>query len=205
VSLFIRVGDKVCLCYNKNMIPVIGLGNPGKEYANTRHNVGWIVLDLLAGNTGWEYDKYLLSEKCIVEINGMKLLLLKPQTFMNESGKVIDGLKRIDPFMLNKLIVVHDEIDLGVGIQKIVYGRGDGGHNGIKSINHYYGGKDYTRLRIGISKTGENGELFKPNVLGDFDKEDNVILKNVLPKSVDAIKKIVELGYSTTANEVNQK
>lgn len=187
------------------MIPVIGLGNPGKEYANTRHNVGWQILDILANGAEWEYDKYLLSNKCTIQIDGMKLLLLKPDTFMNDSGRVIDGLKRIDPFMLNKLIVVHDEIDLSVGIQKIVYGRGDGGHNGIKSINHYLGSKDYTRLRIGISKTGENGELFKPNVLGDFDKEDTEILKNVLPKSVDAIKKIIELGYSAAANEINQK
>ncbi len=187
------------------MIPIIGLGNPGDKYKNTRHNVGWMVLDILADGQSFEYDKYLLSDKCIIDINGEKVMLLKPDTFMNESGKVLDGIKRIDPFMTNKMIVVHDEIDLPIGSIKIAYDRGDGGHNGIKSINHYYGGKDYTRLRIGISKTGENAEIFKPNVLGDFDTQDNEILKNVLPKCVDAITKIINLGYSVAANEVNKK
>ncbi len=193
------------LCYNIHMIPIIGLGNPGDKYKNTRHNVGWQVLDMLAEGAIWEYDKYLLSEKCIVQLQGEQVLLLKPQTFMNESGKVIDGIKRINPFMLNKMIVIHDEIDLPIGTIKIAYDRGDGGHNGIKSINHFYGGKDYTRLRIGISKTGDKGELYKPNVLADFDTQDNEILKNILPKSVDAISKIINLGYSVAANEVNKK
>lgn len=187
------------------MIPIIGLGNPGKKYENTRHNVGWVVLDILADGNSWEYDKYLLSDKCIIQIGDEQILLLKPQTFMNESGKVIEGIKRIDPFMLSKMIVIHDEIDLPIGNIKIAYDRGDGGHNGIKSINHHYGGKDYTRLRIGISKTGENNELYKPNVLADFDTQDNEILKNVLPKSIDAINKIITLGYSVAANEVNKK
>jgi PTH1 family peptidyl-tRNA hydrolase len=187
------------------MIPIIGLGNPGAKYHLTRHNAGWRVLDALADGADWEYDKYLLSQKCIIKIGDESILLLKPETFMNDSGKVIDGIKRIDPFMVNKLIVVHDEIDLGIGTVKIAYDRGDGGHNGIKSINKYYGGKDYVRLRIGISKIGESGELYKPNVLGDFDSADEKILKTVIKKSIDAINKIVTVGKDVAANEVNKK
>lgn len=187
------------------MIPIIGLGNPGDKYTNTRHNVGWQVLDVLAQGESWEYDKYLLSNKCTINIGGEQVLLLKPQTFMNESGGVLEGIKRIDPYVLNKMIIVHDEIDLPIGTIKIAYDRGDGGHNGIKSINQYYGGKDYTRLRIGISKTGENGELYKPNVLADFDDADKEILKIVLPKCILAIEKIITLGHSVAANEVNKK
>jgi len=187
------------------MIPIIGLGNPGDKYKLTRHNVGWRVLDILAKDQVWEYDKYLLSKKCIVTIDGEKILLLKPETFMNDSGKVLDGIKRIDPFMMGKLIVVHDEIDLPIGTIKVNFDRGDGGHNGIKSINKYYGGKNYTRLRIGISKIGESGELYKPNVLGDFDTNDEKILSKVLNTSVDAITKIIKHGHSIAANEINQK
>ena len=187
------------------MIPIIGLGNPGDKYKNTRHNVGWRVLDILANNHEWEYDKYLKSLKCIIQIGGEQVLLLKPQTFMNESGQVLEGIKRIDPYMLSKIIVVHDEIDLAIWTIKISHDRGDGGHNGIKSINVYYGGKDYTRLRIGISKTGENGELYKPNVLSDFDDTDNEILKNVFPKCILAIEKIITLGHPTASNQINQK
>jgi PTH1 family peptidyl-tRNA hydrolase len=187
------------------MIPIIGLGNPGYEYECTRHNAGWVVLDILAGDAQWEYDKYLKSLKCIIQIGDEQVLLLKPQTFMNESGQVLEGIKRIDPYMLSKIIVVHDEIDLAIGTIKIAYDRGDGGHNGIKSINEHYGGKDYIRLRIGISKTGENGELYKPNVLSDFDDTDNEILKNVLSKCILAIEKIITLGYSTASSQINQK
>ncbi len=187
------------------MIPVIGLGNPGEKYANTRHNVGWRVLGLLTDGSTWEHDKYLLSNKCIIKIGEELVALLKPETFMNESGKVLDGIKRIDPYAVNKIIVVHDEIDLPIGTVKINYDRGDGGHNGIKSINHFFGGKNYVRVRVGISKTGENGELFKPNVLGEFDESDEQILKTALPKAVEAINKIVTLGYETAANVINQK
>jgi len=187
------------------MIPIIGLGNPGKEYEYTRHNVGFRVLDVLAGSESWSYDKYLLSDKCIVTVNNEQLLLLKPRTFMNESGKVLEGIQRIDPFMLSKLIVVHDEIDLSLGSVKISHDRGHGGHNGIKSINHHFGSKEYSRVRVGISKTGENGELYKPNVLGVFGGDEESVLKDILLKSAEAVEKIVSLGYSIAANEINQK
>ncbi len=187
------------------MIAVIGLGNPGKEYTNTRHNVGWHVLDVLANGAEWESDKYLFSEKCTIAIGDQQVLLLKPQTFMNDSGKVIDGLKKIDPEILNKIIVVHDEIDMAIGTVRIAYARGDGGHNGIKSINEHYGGKEYTRVRVGISKTGENGEIHKPNVLGEFDKADQEILRDILTKSADAVRKIVSVGKDAAANEFNTK
>lgn len=186
------------------MIAVIGLGNPGSEYTNTRHNIGWVVLDMLATGLTWEYDKYLLSEKCIINVAGQEVLLLKPQTFMNDSGKVIDALKKLNPETLNNFIVVHDEIDLPTGTIKIAYARGDGGHNGIKSINEHYGGKEYTRVRIGISKWDETN-LYKPNVLGEFDKNDQLILAPALLKATDAVQKIITLGHSIAANEINQK
>lgn len=185
------------------MIPVIGLGNPGSEYELTRHNIGWRVLDIY--KAVFEYDKYLFAEKASFIMGDETVLLLKPQTFMNESGKVLDGIKRIDPYAISKMIVVHDEIDLPLGVVKIAYDRGDGGHNGIKSINHYFGAKNYIRVRIGISKTGENGELYKPNVLGKFSAEEEKILEDVIPRAAEAIQKIILLGKDTAANEVNKK
>ncbi len=184
------------------MIPVIGLGNPGNEYEMTRHNIGFRILDALSKE--FEYDKYLLSEKSILKIGDETVMLLKPQTFMNESGKVLDGIKRIDPYAVNKIIVVHDEIDLPLGAVKIAYDRGDGGHNGIKSINKYFGGKDYTRVRIGISKMGENNEIYKPNVLGKFSEEDANLLPDIISRAAYAIKKIITEGKDAAAIEVNR-
>ena len=192
------------------MIPVIGLGNVGDKYYYTRHNVAWRVFDLMVSDSDFEYDKYLNSKKATINVDSEKVLLIKPETFMNNSGEVLSGLKRIDPFCLNKMIVIQDEIDLPLGVIKIAHGRGDGGHNGIRSINNFFGGKEYTRIRIGISKemkdeeTGET-KLIKPNILGDFDKDDEEILKTVLPKAVDALKKIITLGTGPAANEINTK
>jgi PTH1 family peptidyl-tRNA hydrolase len=194
------------------MIPIIGLGNPGREYENTRHNAGFLVLDALANKYGgsFSYDKYLLAEKCIVTIHSVELMLLKPQTFMNLSGKVLDGIKRIDPFMVFKLIVVHDEVDLPIGSIKLAKFRGDGGHNGIKSINHYLGNNNYIRLRVGIAKevkdeaTGGIRQV-KPNVVGEFDAGDNVVLPGVISKSLQAIENIIQNSFEKAMNEVNTK
>lgn len=187
------------------MIPVIGLGNPGKEYINSRHNVGWHVLDMLSGNQEWTYDKYLLSNKTMITISDKQILLLKPETFMNNSGQVIEGLNKINPFTVSQLIVIQDDIDLAIGVVKIVYDRGDGGHNGIKSINQHFGGKKYIRIRIGISKKGEDGTIHKPNVLGNFDEQDQDFLKTALPKAVLALEKIIQNGFDAASNEINQK
>ncbi len=193
------------MCYNIGMIPIIGLGNPGNEYKKTRHNVGFMVLDAISTTYDWEYDKYLLANKCTIDIDGKPVILIKPETFMNESGKVLDGIKRINPYATNSMIVVHDEIDLPIGTVKINYDRGHGGHNGVRSINQYFGGKDYIRIRVGISKIGENGELYKPNVLGEFDQNDEALLKQSIEKSVEAIKEIIIKGKDVAANLINQK
>lgn len=153
---------------------VVGLGNPGEKYKNTRHNVGWIVLDALVGDTDWNHDAYA---QAVVAPYKDNFTFVKPQTFMNLSGESVRYFLEKKGFTAEQCVVVYDDIDLPLGKMKISFDRGSGGHNGIKSIEQEIGTRQFIRIRIGISKivdTGElsNSELVKPNVLGNFEESE---------------------------------
>lgn len=168
------------------MILIIGLGNPGKKYKNTRHNVGFQVVDEFAKENN--FPKFRLSKKfnsLVLEsiLNDEKIILAKPQTFMNQSGKAVRALtsfyKITRPGRVVDLVVVHDDIDLPLGKIRISKNRGAAGHKGVESIIKEIGTKNFTRFRIGISpKIGKpkNVEKF---VLQKFDKEEEKIIKQV--------------------------
>lgn len=190
------------------MLYIIGLGNPGEKYKNTRHNIGWIVLDEIVHGE-WSFHKYMNAE-INTESYG---LCIKPQTFMNNSGEVISFLKKEVTFEPEHIVIVYDDIDLAFGDIRISYDRGDGGHNGIKSITNHLGSKKTIRIRMGISrrisdnesldKKGK-GRLAKPNVLGNFPPEEHEIIKNDLaPKIERIIKSLVEKGREKTMNTYN--
>ncbi|MES2059430.1 MAG: aminoacyl-tRNA hydrolase [Patescibacteria group bacterium] len=144
---------------------ILGLGNPEKEYENTRHNVGMIALDAFAKKFGaneWKKDNNRNSLVAKGELNGEKLLLIKPQTFMNKSGfavKDLAGSKK----KLENLIVLQDDLDLPIGSMKIVFNRGSGGHKGIESIIRSVKSEAFARIRIGICPTTPSGKLKKPD------------------------------------------
>lgn len=128
---------------------VVGLGNPGTQYDGTRHNVGFMAVDTLAGeNALWKSEKNALTAR--VDINGQRVILVKPQTFMNNSGVAVQALMTFYKIPLENIVVIHDDMDIPVGDCREKIGGGSAGHNGIKSIDAHVG-REYRRIRIGIS------------------------------------------------------
>ena len=133
---------------------VVGLGNPGPTYARTRHNVGFFVADLLAARMGERFGPHKRSNADVCEgrMGGRRAALVKPRSFMNESGGPVTAAVRFFSAQLDDLMVIHDDLDLEFGTVKVKRGGGEGGHNGLRSITKSLGSKDYLRVRVGIGR-----------------------------------------------------
>ena len=164
---------------------IAGLGNPGSQYAKNRHNAGFIVADEIhaAYRFGPWKEKFdgLLSEG---SLDGRKTWLLKPQTFMNESGRSVAAALRFFKLPLDALVVIHDEIDLEPGKVKVKTGGGDAGQNGLRSVTAMLG-PDYRRVRVGVGHPGEK-HLVTGHVLANFDRDDIAWLKPLVMAMVEA-------------------
>ena len=161
------------------MLLITGLGNPGPRYAKQRHNIGFMAADAIARRHSFSsWSKKFQAEVADGTIAGEKVLLIKPQTFMNLSGEAVGKALRFYKLDLSDLIVIYDELDLQPGKARIKTGGGNGGHNGIKSIDAHCG-KDYRRLRLGIGHPGHK-ERVNAHVLGDFAKADSQWLDPLL-------------------------
>lgn len=175
---------------------IVGLGNPGKQYDNTRHNVGFLTLDLLAGGLDWEnkYDAQFLKSNSVI--------LAKPQLFMNLSGQSVAQVLKYYPSA--QLVVIHDELDLPVGSMKITKGSGAAGHNGVQSIIDEIGTKDFIRIRVGINnpetKKDLPGEAF---VLQKFTAEEDQLIKEILVKTIEAVEVIQTDGLEAAQSKYN--
>ncbi|OGZ65229.1 MAG: aminoacyl-tRNA hydrolase [Candidatus Staskawiczbacteria bacterium RIFCSPHIGHO2_02_FULL_43_16] len=179
------------------MVIIVGLGNPGKKFENTRHNAGFMVLDFFAQQNNSpefevskKYSQALISEKD-------DILLVKPQTFMNESGRAISNLK----FQISNLVVAHDDIDLQLGKIKFSKDSTSGGHKGVASIIQALGTKDFVRLKIGIATGDHKAEEV---VLQKFSPQEQEILHEVIKKSSKALKCLIKSGLEKTMNEYNK-
>ena len=157
---------------------LVGLGNPGAQYAGNRHNIGFMAIDAIAsahGISGWKAKHAgLLAEG---SIGGERVLLLKPQTYMNRSGDSVQQVARFFKIPVSDIVVFYDELDLAPGKVRIKTGGGNGGHNGLRSIDPQIG-RDYKRVRLGIGHPGK--EYVTPHVLGDFAKADADWLRKLL-------------------------
>ena len=181
---------------------IVGLGNPGKEYQNTRHNVGFMVLDKYLRENG--IDKYKekfggIYYECSVA--GEKVLFLMPQQYINLSGQVLK--KYIDFFKIdvNDILIIHDDLDTPCGSIKIRSSGGSGGHNGLKDIENNLHTKQYKRIKIGIS----NNKLIdtKDYVLGKFSNDDKRLLDNVIEKTMHIIDDFFLLSFENLMNKYN--
>lgn len=159
---------------------VVGLGNPGAQYVNTRHNVGFMAVDVLAGeNASWKSEKNALTAR--VDINGNRVIFVKPQTFMNNSGVAVAALMTFYKIPLENIVVVHDDMDIPVGDCREKIGGGSAGHNGIRSIDAHIG-REYRRIRIGIGHPRDFDLPMDPAdwVLGKFGAVQMDLIKNTI-------------------------
>ena len=183
------------------MIIIIGLGNPGEQYKNTRHNVGFMAVDEFARKNNFPEFKLQKKSNSLVSENG-NIILVKPQTFMNESGKTVRALTTHYKLQATNLIVIHDDVDLPVGKIKIVEERGSAGHKGVESIIKNIGNDGLIRFRIGIAPPRDTKA--KKIVLKNFSKEEQEKINEFLQRTIDALDLFIEKGLEKTMNEYNK-
>ncbi len=184
------------------MFLIVGLGNPGAEYAATRHNVGFMVADRLAekyafGNFRAKFDG-LIAEG---EIEGEKTFLLKPQTYMNLSGNSVVKVANFYKILPANIVVIHDDMDLPVGKLKAKCGGGAGGHNGLKSIDAAIS-PNYNRIRIGVGHPLSRGEAVVNHVLSGFSKADAEVIKQEIDFVADTIPILLKKGVAEYSNKL---
>ena len=183
------------------MIIIVGLGNPGTQYAGNRHNIGFMAVDALQRTPTFSpWSKKFKAEISEGEIGGEKVLLMKPLTFMNLSGESVGEAMRFYKVKISDIIAIHDELDLVAGRARIKVGGGHGGHNGLKSIDAHCG-KDYRRLRLGIGHPGDK-ERVNGHVLGDFAKSDKVWLEPLIDAIADNAGMLVKGEDSQLMNKL---
>ena len=185
-----------------NSFLIAGLGNIGPEYAGTRHNIGFTVLDALAKASNASFTTLRYGSITEMRIMGKHLFLLKPSTYMNLSGKAVNYWLMEEQIPLERLLVVLDDIALPLGTIRMRKQGSDGGHNGLRSINERLNSTEYARLRIGIGNHFAKGQQ-ADYVLGVWDDDEEKELPFVIDKSMEAIRAFVVLGPDRAMNSCN--
>ncbi|GAB3680799.1 aminoacyl-tRNA hydrolase [Angustibacter aerolatus] len=184
---------------------VVGLGNPGPAYAGNRHNVGAMVVDVLAARTGGSFKSHR-SRAAVLEgrlgtgpggVPGPRVVLAKPATYMNESGGPVAGLAQYYDVEPERVVVVHDELDIAAGELRVKLGGGEGGHNGLRSISRSLGTKDYLRVRVGIGRPPGRQDP-ADFVLKDFSSVERKELPILLEDAADAAEQLATEGLLAT-------
>ncbi len=189
---------------HENIRMIVGLGNPGPEYAATRHNVGFMVMDALAASLKRELVPERAPEATLAKTPDGKLWLLKPLSYMNASGNVVARCADKFGIAVNEILVVYDDLDLPVGTIRVRNGgSGSGGHKGVESMIERLGSADFARLRLGIGKA-ENGNQAE-YVLTEFDDDEKEALSKVLGEAVKAIMVILHRGTGEAMNKFNRR
>ncbi len=182
---------------------IVGLGNKGAEYAETRHNIGFKVVDELAKEAGVSFQNETLAHIAKIKYKGKQLILVKPTTYMNLSGKAVNYWLQKEKIEKAHLLVILDDLNFDFGTVRLKPRGSDGGHNGLKDIQAILNTTEYPRLRIGISRPDQKG-VQVDYVLGEWSEEEKKTLDSIISKSCDATKRFVSLGISLAMNEVNK-
>ncbi len=180
---------------------IAGLGNPGPEYAGNRHNAGFMVADLLAERTGARFKRDR-SRAAVASgrLAGFPVTLAKPMTFMNLSGRPVAALRTFYKIPPERIVVVHDELDLPFGALRLKQGGGDNGHNGLRSVTAALGTRDYFRVRVGIGRPP--GRMDPADfVLHDFSAAERKLVPEVLERAADATEVLMRRGLAAAQNE----
>ena len=180
---------------------VVGLGNPGAKYAGNRHNIGAVIIEELASQRGVNLKSH--KSGCLVGEAG-PMVLARPTSYMNESGRPVAALLRFYKVEPGNLIVVHDELDIPFDDIRVKSGGGVAGHNGLKSIAQHLGTKDFVRIRFGISRPPGQRDA-AGHVLSDFSKKERDDLPTLIERAKGAVQTIVEHGVERAMNETNTR
>ena len=181
---------------------VAGLGNPGRDYERTRHNVGWLVVDELARRHGGSFRGKFSGQLAETRLDDLRVALLKPETYMNESGRSIAAARRFFKVDPGDLLVVHDDVDLEPGRLQARLGGGLAGHNGLRSIAQAVGTNDFLRLRIGVGRPGRGDRRSVADyVLDDFEEE--VDVDSLIERAADAVETMARDGLEETQQRFN--
>ena len=194
------------------MFIIVGLGNPGEEYKNTRHNTGWIMLDFMLGKKiEWKESSGTKLLYYKDSIGGKPIEYIKPTTFMNNSGIAVTYVKEKHKLNLKDIVIIYDDIDLPIGKMKISYDKSSGGHRGLESIIKKLKSREFLRIRIGITLATPSGKVKKPKgekavlkyILGEFKPKEVEILKKLSKKVNEALETFVLEGKDKTMSLYN--
>jgi PTH1 family peptidyl-tRNA hydrolase len=183
---------------------VVGLGNPGREYARNRHNAGWLVVDELARRHGGSWRSKFSGQLAEIRLDGHKLALLKPETFMNDSGTSVGAAARFFKLDPDAVLVVHDEGDFDLGRLQLRIGGGSAGHNGLRSIAQHLKTQDFMRLRVGVGRP-ERGDPrpLADYLLSDFTPHDDA--ESLVARAADAVETLETDGIERAQVAVNRR
>jgi peptidyl-tRNA hydrolase, PTH1 family len=183
---------------------VVGLGNPGREHARDRHNVGWMAVDELARRHGGSFRSKFSGQLAQVRIEDAKLALLKPETYMNLSGQSVGAAMRFFKTLPEQLLVVHDEVDLEPGRLQARLGGGLAGHNGLRSLRQTLGTAEFLRLRVGVGRPGRGDRRpVADYVLAPFEPEEDP--ETLVARAADAVETLVRDGLERTQATFNER
>jgi PTH1 family peptidyl-tRNA hydrolase len=183
---------------------VVGLGNPGREYAGHRHNVGYMVVDELARRHGGSWRSKFSGRLAEIRLDGHKLALLKPETYMNESGSSVGAAMRFFKLEPDAVLAIHDEGDLERGRLQLRLGGGLGGHNGLRSVASHLKTQDFLRLRVGVGRPGRGDPRpLADYVLSNFEPHDDV--ESLVWNAAQAVEKLEAEGIERAQADVNRR
>lgn len=183
---------------------IVGLGNIGEEYENTRHNIGFWILDALARASNISFSEKRYGAVAEMKYGGKTFILLKPNTFMNLSGRSVQYWMQKEKIELDKVLIVVDDLSLPLGKVRMRLKGSDAGHNGLKSIHQVLGSQDYVRLRFGIGSDFRRGQQVE-HVLGRWTREEEEIVNSKMELCMDIIKAFATIGPERAMTEYNKK
>jgi PTH1 family peptidyl-tRNA hydrolase len=189
----------------ENLYLVAGLGNPGKDYAQTRHNAGFLAVEKFGARfrANWQNEAKFRSKIGRVEVGGHKVVLCEPQTFMNSSGEAVAAVKQFFKIAPERILVVVDDADLPFGQVRMRTEGSSGGHHGLESVQEHLGTQKYSRLRIGIGRTADNAREITGYVLGRFNSSDMDLLGKVLARVSEQIECFILDGPQKAMSQFN--
>lgn len=187
---------------------IVGLGNPGEKYENTRHNAGFLVIEKLKSKnenfSDWQSNKKFNAEISEGKINGKKIILLRPMTFMNDSGRAVAAAAHFYKIKSTDILIIHDDIDLPLGKIRIKQGGSSGGHRGVESIITTLSSENFARLKIGVSPEARQKNFDATKfVLKKFAKIEEKTVGDIIKKATDAVALIIGEGFPRAMNKIN--